>query len=421
MLDIKFIRDNASFVKKALAEKNTIVAIDRILEIEEIRKKTQFDFETLRARQNKISKDIGHLIKQKQDSTELIASMQGVGEEIKKLSTNLTCLSLELESLLLTVPNIPHYTVPVGKNADHNIVIKTCGQFKRYSYQIQEHQEIAMKRGLVDFARGAKITGHGFPVYTGAGAILERALVSFMLDYHVDKHGYTEILVPHIVNRQSMIGTGQLPKLENDMYHIKEEDFFLIPTSEVPVTNLYAQEIISEKQLPIKNVCYSPCFRKEAGSYGKDTKGLQRVHQFNKVEMVRIVHPAESWDILEEMLADAEDILIALELPYRVLSLCTGDMSFASAKTYDLEVWSPATEKFLEVSSVTNFLDFQARRANIRYRDAERKVHYVHTLNGSGLATPRTFIAILENYQQEDGTIIIPKVLVPYMRGIETI
>ena len=418
MLDIKFIRENVDFVKDAIKNKNEKADIDKIIEIDDKKRKIQFDFENLRAEQNKVSKEIGQLKKDKKDATELLTSMSDIANHIRDLSSALSEITDELDHLLLSVPNIPHSSVKMGKSSEDNVVVKELLDEKR-DIQVKEHQDIATEKGLLDFTRGAKITGSGFPVFTDKGALLERALINFMLDFHILKHGYTEVKVPFIVNRKTMIGTGQLPKLENDMYHINEDDFFMIPTAEVPVTNLYADEVLSEKALPIKYICYSPCFRREAGSYGKETKGLQRLHQFNKVEMVRFVKPENSWDTLEEMLKDAEDILTALKLPYRVLSLCTGDMSFASAKTYDLEVWSPATEKFLEVSSVSNFMDFQARRANIRFRDADGKVKFLHTLNGSGLATPRTYIAILENYQQPDGSIVIPDVLKPYMMGID--
>ena len=417
MHDIKYIKENIDFIKQAISNKNEKANIEKLLEIDEIRKKTLFQFETLRAEQNKISKEIGQLKKEKKDATALMESMQRVAETIKDLTSKINQIENDLHNLQLTIPNIPHNSVPIGKTSDENVVIKTNGKKRDFDFKPLEHQDIAVSQGFLDFTRGAKITGSGFPVYVDKGALLERALINFMLDFHIQNHGYQEVKVPFVVNRQAMIGTGQLPKLENDMYHLLKEDYFLIPTSEVPVTNLFAGEILQQEQLPVKYVCYSPCFRREAGSYGKDTKGLQRLHQFNKVEMVRFVKPEDSYSALEEMLLNAEAILQALELPYRVITLCTGDMSFASAKTYDLEVWSPATERYLEVSSVSNFEDFQARRANIRFRDTDGKVKFLHTLNGSGLATPRTFIAILENYQQKDGTIEVPKVLKDYLRG----
>jgi seryl-tRNA synthetase len=421
MLDIKFIRENPDLVKKLLSTKNEKFNIDIVLQLDEKKRKILFEYENLKSEQNRVSKEIGKLKNENKSANEQLIAMHKIIDHIKDLEHELNIVKNELDSIMLGIPNLPDSSVKIGKSEADNVVIKTSGEIINKDFIIKEHQEIAVEKGILDFHRGAKLTGSGFPVYIGKGAILERALINFMLDFHIIKHGYTEVKVPFIVNRETMTGTGQLPKLENDMYFIREDDFFLIPTAEVPVTNLYAQEIISSDNLPLKYVCYTPCFRKEAGSYGKDTKGLQRIHQFNKVEMVRFVKPEDSAKTLDEMLQDAEEILQALVLPYRVLELCTGDMSFASNKTFDLEVWSPATQKYLEVSSVSNFIDFQARRANIRYRDSNGKVRFVHTLNGSGLATPRTMVAILENYQQEDGSIIIPEVLKPYMNGIDKI
>lgn len=419
MLDLKFIRENIELVKTAVKNKNEKADIDKLITLDEKKRKFQFDFDNLRAEQNKVSKEIGQLKKDKKDASELLNQMSEIATQIKDLSASLSDITTELDNIILTVPNMPHESVNIGKNEDDNLVVKEWGVKPQFSFTPKDHVELADQNNLLDIGRGAKITGSGFPVYYKHGALLERALINFMLDLHIQKHGYTEVMVPHIVNRQTMTGTGQLPKLENDMYRINEDDFFLIPTAEVPVTNLFSNEILGPDRLPQKLISYTPCFRREAGSYGKDTKGLQRLHQFNKVEMVRFVHPDDSWKILEEMCQDAEDILQALKLPYQVLSLCTGDMSFASAKTYDLMVWVPGAQKYLEVSSVSNFVDFQARRASIRFRDADGKVRFVHTLNGSGLATPRTFIAILENYQNEDGSITIPEVLVPYMHGMK--
>lgn len=421
MLDLKLIRDNAEMVKNAVSNKNEKANIDNILSLDEKKRKIQFDFDNFRAEQNRVSKEIANLKKEKKDADPLLKEMQELAQKIKDINNELSQVSNDLDQLLLTVPNIPHDSVVIGKSEDENVIVKEWGTKRSFDFTPKEHTEIAEKNNLLDITRGAKITGSGFPVYYKTGALLERALINFMLDFHIQKHGYTEVMVPHIVNRQTMTGTGQLPKLENDMYHVNEDDFFLIPTAEVPVTNLFSNEILPFEKVPQKLIAYTPCFRREAGSYGKDTKGLQRLHQFNKVEMVRFVHPDESWNILEEMCQDAEDILQALKLPYHVLSLCTGDMSFASAKTYDLMVWVPGASKYLEVSSVSNFTDFQARRASIRFRDQDGKVKFVHTLNGSGLATPRTFIAILENYQNEDGSITIPEVLIPYMHGLKTI
>jgi seryl-tRNA synthetase len=310
---------------------------------------------------------------------------------------------------------VPFAEVPVGKDESFNRHVREWGKKPDFAFTPKEHTDIAAQNNLLDMQRGAKITGSGFPVYTGLGAQLERALINFMLSFQTKVNGYEEVMVPFIVNRKTMTGTGQLPKLENDMYRIDEEDYFLIPTAEVPITNLYSDEILPLSKLPIKLVGYTPCFRREAGSYGKETKGLQRVHQFNKVEMVRFVHPDESYAVLEEMVNNAELILQALGLHYRVVELATGDLSFASARTYDLEVWAPGAGRYLEVSSVSNFEDFQSRRAGIRFRDAEGKVRFVHTLNGSGLATPRAMIALLETYQQAEGSIVVPDALKPWM------
>jgi seryl-tRNA synthetase len=419
MLDIKFIRENPDIVQTAIKNKNEKADIGHILRLDETKRKQLYDFEQLKAEQNKVSKEIGQLKKEKKDATDLLTAMSDIAEQIRLLSANLSKTTTELDSLLLTVPNIAHESVNVGFSADDNVVVSSSREMPKPTFVLKEHQDIAVDHDIIDFLRGAKVTGSGFPIYKGNGALLERALINFMLDTHIQKHGYTEVKVPFLANRKTMTGTGQLPKLEADMYHISDEDFFLIPTAEVTVTNIFAEEILHPEQLPTKYISYSPCFRKEAGSYGKDTKGLQRLHQFNKVEMVQFVHPDKSWDALADMLTHAEHILQALCLPYRVLSLCTGDMSFASAKTYDIEVWSPATQKYLEVSSVSNFVDFQARRANIRFRDSDGKVKYLHTLNGSGLATPRTVVAILEHYQQSDGKVAIPQVLKPYMQGID--
>lgn len=415
MLDMKFIRANTPLVRAAIINKNEKANLDTILELDEQRRKLQFDFDTLKSKQNTVSGEIAKRKKNKEDATELIAQMGSVAEEIKQLSSELTLCNNNLEQALLTVPNIPFESVPVGRDESFNRHIREWGTKPEFNFEPLDHLSLADKNGLLDLARGAKISGSGFPVYTAEGARLERSLINFMLEYHHQKHGYTELGVPILVNRPTMTGTGQLPKLENDMYHVDEDDLFLIPTAEVPVTNLHSGEVLALSQLPIKYVAYTPCFRREAGSYGKDTRGLQRLHQFNKVEMVRFVEPEKSYDALEEMLHDAEAILQAFGLHYRVVELCTGDLSFASAKTYDLEVWSPGTGRYLEVSSVSNFESFQARRASIRYKDAEGKMQFVHTLNGSGLATPRLMIALLETYQQADGTIRIPDAIKPWL------
>ncbi len=415
MLDMKFIRANTELVRAAIINKNEKANLDVILELDEQRRKLQFDFDTLKSKQNAVSGEIAKRKKLGEDAADLIAQMGSVAEEIKQISADLSTCNNDLEKALLTVPNIPFESVPVGRDESANRIIRDWGKKPDFSFEPLDHLSIAEKNGLLDLARGAKISGSGFPVYTAEGARIERCLINYMLEYHRQKHGYTEMGVPILVNRPTMTGTGQLPKLENDMYHVDEDDLFLIPTAEVPVTNLHSGEVLSLTSLPIKYVAYTPCFRREAGSYGKDTRGLQRLHQFNKVEMVRFVEPETSYNALEEMLHDAEDILQAFGLHYRVVELCTGDLSFASAKTYDLEVWAPGTGRYLEVSSVSNFESFQARRSGIRYKDAEGKMQFVHTLNGSGLATPRLMIAILETYQQADGTLGIPSVLKPWL------
>lgn len=418
MLDIKFIRANVELVAKAIANKGEKADIQLIINLDEQKRKLQNDFDNLRATQNKVSKEIGALKKAKQDASHLLQQMQSIATNVKELNAKLSDVDAELNLQLLKLPNIPQADVAIG-GEENNVYIREWGTKPEYDFEVKPQEDLLVDANLADFMRGAKITGRGFPVFVNKGALLERALINFMIDFHVEKHGYNEMWMPFLANRNSMKGTGQLPKLEDDMYHLDEEDLFLIPTAEVPLTNFYNNETI--KDLPQKFVGYTPCFRREAGSYGKDTKGLQRLHQFNKVEMVQFVKPEESNNVLEQMVEDAQDILKALGLHYRVISLATGDLSFASSKTFDIEVWAPGSKKYLEVSSVSNFLDFQARRANIRYRNAEGKMEFVHTLNGSGLATPRTFIALIETYQQADGKIKIPEALKPYMRNQEFI
>lgn len=415
MIDIKFIRSNVDMVREAIINKNEKADLDAVLALDEKRRKLQFDFDTLKSRQNTVSQSIAAKKKAREDASAELNEMSAVAEELKTLATALNSANDDLEGLLLTIPNVPQPEVPIGRDESSNEVVKYWGEKAQFDFVPKDHLEIANANQLLDLPRGAKISGSGFPIYTGLGAKLERALISFMLEFHLQKHGYEELMVPLAVNRKTMTGTGQLPKLEADMYHINEDDLFLIPTAEVPVTNVYADEVLSYKDLPRKFVSYTPCFRREAGSYGKDTRGLQRLHQFNKVEMVRFVEPEQSPAALEEMLANAEAILQAFGLHYRVVNLCTGDLSFASQRTYDLEVWAPGVGKYLEVSSVSNFGEFQARRANIRFKDNTGKVRHVHTLNGSGLATPRLMIAILETYQQADGSLKIPAAVHPWM------
>lgn len=418
MLDLKFIRENTELVKQAVINKNEKADIAKIIELDEAKRVAQFNFDQKKSDQNRVSKEIGLRKKSKEDASDLLEQMTSVAQEIKDLKTQLSDADLALNEAIMWVPNMPHPDVPIGKSEADNQTIREWGTKRNFSFQPVDHVVIAEKNSLLDLERGAKISGSGFPIHIGFGARLERALINFMLDYHLIHHGYQEIMVPSLVNPASMRGTGQLPKLKDDMYCVTEDEMYLIPTAEVPITNYFSGEILKNEDLPKKFVGFSNCFRREAGSYGKDTRGLQRLHQFNKVEMVRFVQPEDSWTVLEEMVNDAEDILKALKLPYRVLRLCSGDTSFASAMTYDLEVWAPGADKYLEVSSVSNFVDFQARRASIRYRDNEGKVQFVHTLNGSGLATPRTIIAILENYQNEDGSFEIPEVLKPYLPKI---
>ncbi|MDD2332373.1 MAG: serine--tRNA ligase [Candidatus Cloacimonetes bacterium] len=415
MIDLKQLRQNPELYRAAVANKNEKTDIDALLELDEKRRKLQFEFDTSKARQNQVSQEIAQKKRNREDASELLAEMSIVAENIKTLSSELGNLNTLLEATLLTVPNLPQAEVPVGNDESFNRELRRYLSPPSYSFPLKDQLELATSNRFLDFQRGAKISGSGFPVYTAWGAKLERAIISFMLEYHIQKHGYQEVATPYIVNMKTMTGTGQLPKLENDMYHIDEDDLWLIPTAEVSVTNLHADEVLPEKELPIKYVAYSPCFRRESGSYGKDTRGLQRVHQFNKVEMVRFVHPDESYAVLQEMVSDAEDILKAFGLHYRVIELCTGDLSFASAKTYDLEVWAPGSGKYLEVSSVSNFEDFQARRANIRFRDKDGKLRFVHTLNGSGVATPRLMIALIETYQNQEGGIDLPDILKPWL------
>lgn len=416
MIDIRFLRENAELVKTAVANKNEKVDVDAILTLDERRRKLQYQFDTLKAEQNKVSGSIAQKKKTGDDASALIAEMGQVAQQIKEIGEALNTTGEHLDKMLLTIPNLPHPDVAVGSSETANRSIREWGSKPEYDFPPVDHLELAERNALLDLQRGAKVSGSGFPVYTGKGAAIERALINFMLQYHIQKHGYTEVWTPFIVNRKAMTGTGQLPKLENDMYHVEEDDLWLIPTAEVPITNLHSDEIMPHKSLPIKYVGFTPCFRREAGSYGKDTRGLQRIHQFNKVEMVRFVHPETSYNALEEMVTDAEHILQSLGLHYRVIELCTGDMSFASAKTYDIEVWAAGMQKYLEVSSVSNFEDFQARRANIRFRDEDGKVRFVHTLNGSGVATSRLMIALLERYQQADGSIELPDALNSWLK-----
>jgi seryl-tRNA synthetase len=427
MLDLKLIRENPETVRAAIRNKGEVDHLDEILRLDRERRGFLQRGESLKNRRNVVSEEIGILKKAGKEAGKLLAEMKNVAEEIKKIDDQLDAVEKELNALLLRVPNIPHASVPVGKTPTDNVEVRrwagdgtTIGFAEKNSldFELLDHVTIGKKLGILDFDRAAKISGSAFPLYLGRGATLERALVNFMLDLHLQKHGYTEVFPPFLVNRTSMTATGQLPKLEEDMYTIGSDDLFPIPTAEVPVTNIHRDEILRFEDMPIKYVAYSACFRREAGSYGKETKGFLRVHQFNKVEMVKFVAPETSYDELELLVRDAEEVLRLLNIPYRVVKLCTGDLSFAASKCYDIEVYAPAEparEGWLEASSCSNFEDFQARRANIRFRrDAKSKPEFVHTLNGSGLATSRLMVALLENYQTPEGKVIVPKVLHKY-------
>lgn len=424
MLDLKFIRENVSLVKEAIKSKHEKDNLDQLLELDTKRRELLKLVEELKSQKNKASDEVARLKREGRDASEIIQKMKSVSDEISVFDKQLSEIEKQINDILLTIPNIPHSSVPIGEDSTQNVEVRRWAP-EGYSYELQnnhylDHLALGKKLGILDFERGAKISGSGFPVYVGKGATLERALINFMLDYHIQKHGYKEIFPPFLVNRDSMIGTGQIPKLEEDMYHCNEDDLFPIPTAEVPITNFYRDEILMEENLPIKFVGYSACFRREAGSYGKETKGFLRVHQFNKVEMVKFVKPEDSYDELEKLVNDAEDILKELKIPYRIMLLCTGDLSFSAAKCYDIEVWAPVEKKYLEASSCSNFESFQARRANIRFRRKGGKPEFVHTLNGSGLATSRLMVAIMENYQTPEGKLIVPKALQKYT-GFEII
>ncbi len=422
MLDLKFIRENTQTVKDGLARKFSKVDIDAILGLDQRRRSLLTELESLRGQRNQVSAEIARMKKAKEDSSEQIAAMKKVGQDIGAQEQTLREIEEELNGLLLTVPNLPHEKAPIGKDETTNIEVRKWGKLPQFDFTPAPHWELGEKLGMFDLPRGAKITGSGFILYTGMGARLERALINFMIDFHVQNHGYTEVSPPFMANNTTMTGTGQLPKMAEDMYQLSDETLYLIPTAEVPVTNIHSNEILSASDLPRRYVAYTPCFRREAGAHGKDTRGLIRVHQFDKVEMVRIVEPETSYDELEIITSHAEDILQALGLPYRICELSTGDLSFAAARCYDLEVWAAGVDKYLEVSSCSNFEDFQARRMNLRYRPEEgAKPTFPHTLNGSGLALPRTVIAIMENFQTAEGKIVVPEVLRPYLGGVEII
>jgi seryl-tRNA synthetase len=420
MLDPRFVRDNVDAVKEALRKRGYEFPLQQFLAIDEKRMKVMREAEELRNRRNVVSEEIGRLKKQKADASVQLGEMKTVSDRIKALDETLRGFEEETKSLMLTIPNIPHESVPVGKDETENVEIRKWGTPPEFDFEPLNHWDIAETLDIIDFDRASKIAGARFAIMKGAGARLERALMNFMLDLNTSK-GYKEIFPPILVNRESMTGTGQLPKFEAELFRTADPEFYLIPTAEVPVTNIHRDEILKEADLPVYYTAYTPCFRREAGSYGKDTRGLIRQHQFNKVELVKFVRPEDSYAEHEKLTNDAEDILQKLGLPYRVISLCTGDLGFSSAKTYDLEVWLPGQNRYREISSCSNFEDFQARRANIRFkREGKKGTEFVHTLNGSGLAIGRTLVAVLENYLQKDGSVIVPEVLRRYV-GAEKI
>ncbi len=417
MLDPKFIRSEPEKVKKALSDRGADAALlDGFLDVDSKWRAKTAEYETLKSTQNQVSSEIAQLKREKKDASELMSRMKETAEKTRQLSEDLKALDSELESRALYIPNIPSDKTPVGKDESQNVEVRRWGEPRKFDFPAKSHDEIGEKLGILDFKRAAKISGGRFAVLKGRGARLEMALINLMLDVHTKKHGYTQVFTPFLVNEASMTGTGQLPKFREDLYEAGD-GLFMIPTAEVPVTNLHRDEVLSAEELPVKYASYSACFRREAGSYGKDVKGIIRQHQFNKVELVKFCLPEKSYDELESLTADAEEILKILELPYRVISLCTGDLSFASAKTYDIEVWFPSENKYREVSSCSNFGDFQARRMNIKFKaDQKSKPRFVNTLNGSGLAVGRTLAAVIENFQQKDGSFSIPSVLAPYMQ-----
>ncbi len=421
MLELKFLRENLEETKKRLALRQVEISFDAWWEIDQKQRALKAKVENHNQRKNQASAEISKLKREKAPIESILQEMKEVSVEMERLESDLKKAEEEARSFLLTLPNLSHPSVPTGKDQQDNQEVRRWGKIPAWNTTPKSHFEIGEALGLLDFEAGAKIAGSRFVLYRGWGARLERGLINFMLDLHINEHGYQEVLPPFIANRTSMIGTGQLPKFEGDLFRLKDEDYFLIPTAEVPVTNIHRGEILLEEILPISYVAYTPCFRREAGSYGKDTRGLIRQHQFNKVELVKFSVPEASYALLERLLQDAEAVLKQLGLPYRVISLCTGDLGFAAAKTYDIEVWFPSQQTYREISSCSNFEAFQARRADIRYRTSGGKIQHLHTLNGSGLAVGRTVAALLENFQQEDGSVVIPEALRPYMGGVDRI
>lgn len=421
MLDIKFVRSNPEIVKESFKKRGIDIDLNEFLDLEEKRRKLLTEVEQFKNKRNTVSKEIGKLKQAGKDAGDMVAEMSLVGEKIKELDDDVRNIEEKVNNFLMYIPNITHESLPVGLDETYNREERLWGELKNFPFKPKPHWEIGEDLDILDFERAAKVTGARFVFYKGTGARLERALINFMLDIHTEEHGYKELLPPFMVNRSSMEGTGQLPKFEDDAFKMSDVDYFLIPTAEVPVTNYHREEILKEEDLPLLYCAYSPCFRKEAGAYGRDTKGLIRQHQFNKVELVKFSHPDNSYEELEKLTANAEKILQLLELPYRVVTLATGDIGFSAAKTYDLEVWMPSFNTYREISSCSNFEDFQARRANIRFKGEKGKPKFVHTLNGSGVAIGRTVSALIENHQQEDGSVKIPQVLRPYLGGLEFI
>ncbi len=422
MLDIRLIRQDPERVRQGVAKKGETAPIDELLALDEQRRSMLTEVEQLKAQRNQVSEEVARLKREKQDAQHLIEEMRGVSQRIKELDDQIRDVESKLQSLLLRIPNLPHESVHVGTSEEDNLEIRRWQEPREFAFEPKAHWDLGVDLDIIDFERAAKVTGARFYFLKGLGARLERALMNFMLDLHITEHGYTEIFPPFMVNAASATGTGQLPKFGEDMFKLEGLDYYLVPTAEVPVTNLYRDEILNGDQLPIYHVAYSACFRSEAGSHGRDTRGLVRVHQFNKVELVKFVAPEDSYTELEKLTNNAEEVLKRLKLPYRVLQMCTADLGFSQSKKYDLEVWMPSYGRYVEISSCSNFEDFQARRANIRFRrDKGARPEFVHTLNGSGIAVGRCLAAILENYQEEDGSITIPEVLRPYMGGLERI
>jgi len=416
MLDIKFIRENPEKVRKALKDRNVKIDVDKLLDLDAKRRKLLTETEALKGKRNQESEEIARLKREKQDFSSRLSDLKLLSQKIKEIDVKVGEIDNNIYDFMVSIPNIPDSTIPVGPDAESNEIVKQWGKLPNFDFKPLDHIELCKTLGIMNFPRATKLSGSGFSLFTGDGAKLVRALMSFMIDLHTTKHGYKEIWPPVLVNRESMTTTGQLPKLEEDMYKLKDDDLFLIPTAEVPVTNIHRDEVLNEEDLPIYYTAYTPCFRREAGSYGKDTKGLSRVHQFNKVEMVKFVKPENSYDELEALLKNAETVIQLLKIPYRIVLLSTGDISFAASKCYDIEIWSPGTNSWLEVSSCSNFEDFQARRGNIKYKNKKTgKTEFVHTLNGSGVAFARLIISLLENYQRKDQSVEIPKALRPYM------